>query len=218
MLALTRFYVTTVGKKFVMAVTGILLLLYVFVHMLGNLQLFAGPAKLNAYALFLHSYPRLLWFARAVLLVAVLWHILLALQLTLRNWAGRPQKYKVLKYREADAASRSMIYGGIFLVAFVVYHVAHLTLGAVGPSFDAKDVYANVVAGFRVWWITGFYVVGMVALGLHLYHGAWSLFQTLGLNHPAYNWLRRWVATGFAVVVAGANIFIPVAVLTGVVK
>jgi succinate dehydrogenase / fumarate reductase, cytochrome b subunit len=217
-LALTRFYLTTVGKKFVMAVTGIVLLFFVFGHMVGNLQLFAGPAKLNAYALFLHSHGGVLWFVRAVLLFSALWHILIAVQLTLRSWANRPQKYKVLKYREADAASRSMIYGGIFLVAFVIYHVAHLTLGSVGPAHDAKDVYANVIAGFRVWWISGFYIVGMVALGLHLYHGAWSLFQTLGLNHPLYNGARRWVSTIFAVVVAGANIFIPVAVLAGLVR
>ncbi len=219
MLTLTRFYITTVGKKFVMAATGIVLALYVFAHMLGNLQLFSGPAKLNAYAHFLHSHNVLLWTARTVLLFSVLWHILIAIQLTLRNWANRPQKYKVLKYREADIASRSMIYGGIFLVAFVIYHVAHLKLGVVGPGFDVHgNVYANVVNGFRVWWITVFYIVGMIALGLHLYHGAWSLFQTLGLNHPVYNWLRRWVATGFAVLIAGMNIFIPVAVLTGLVR
>jgi succinate dehydrogenase / fumarate reductase, cytochrome b subunit len=218
MFALTRFYLTTVGKKFVMAVTGIVLLGFVFVHMLGNLQVFAGPAKLNAYAAFLHGNPKLLWTFRVVLLASVLWHVLIAIQLTLRNWANRPQKYKVVKYREADVSSRTMIYGGIFLVAFVVYHVAHLTLGAVGPTFDPKDVYGNVVAGFRVWWISGFYIVGMIALGLHLYHGAWSLFQTLGLSHPLYNPLRRWLATGFAVLVAGANILMPVAVLAGVVK
>jgi succinate dehydrogenase / fumarate reductase cytochrome b subunit len=218
MLALTRFYLTTVGKKFVMAVTGIALLGFVFVHMLGNLQLFAGPAKLNAYAAFLHGNPKILWAFRIVILGAVLWHILLAVQLTLRNWANRPQKYKVVKYREADAASRTMIYGGIFLVAFLLYHIAHLTLGSVGPTFDAKNVYGNVVAGFRVWWISAFYIVGMIALGLHLYHGAWSLFQTLGLNHPLYNPLRRWVATGFAVVVAGANILMPLAVLAGWVR
>ncbi|MBI5480828.1 MAG: succinate dehydrogenase cytochrome b subunit [Deltaproteobacteria bacterium] len=218
MLALTRFYLTTVGKKFVMAVTGIFLLGFVFVHMLGNLQLFVGSAKLNAYAAFLHGNPKLLWTFRVVMLAAVLWHVLIAVQLTLRNWANRPQKYKVVKYREADVSSRTMIYGGIFLVAFVFYHIAHLTLGSVGPVFDAQNVYGNVVAGFRVWWISAFYVVGMVCLGLHLYHGAWSLFQTLGLNHPLYNPLRRWLATGFAVLVAGANIAMPVAVLAGAVK
>jgi len=218
MLALTRFYVTTVGKKFVMAVTGIVLLGFVLVHMLGNLQLFGGPAKLNAYAAFLHGHAKLLWTFRVVMLVSAGWHVLLAIQLTLRNWANRPQKYRVVKYREADVTSRTMIYGGIFLVAFVIYHLAHLTLGAVGPAFDANNVYANVVAGFRVWWITAFYIVGMVALGLHLYHGAWSLFQTLGLNHPLYNWLRRWLATSFAVVVAGLNIVMPLAVLAGAVK
>jgi succinate dehydrogenase / fumarate reductase, cytochrome b subunit len=218
MLALTRFYLTTVGKKFVMAVTGIVLLGFVLVHMIGNLQLFAGPDKLNAYGAFLHSLPKLLWTFRIVILVSVLWHVLIAIQLTLRNWANRPQKYKVVKYREADVSSRTMIYGGIFLVAFLLYHIAHLTLGSVGPLFDAKNVYGNVVAGFRVWWISAFYIVGMVALGLHLYHGAWSLFQTLGLNHPLYNPLRRWLATGFAVVVAGANILMPLAVLAGVVR
>jgi succinate dehydrogenase / fumarate reductase cytochrome b subunit len=218
MLALARFYLTTVGKKFMMALTGIALLGFVFVHMVGNLQLFAGPAKLNAYAVFLHSLPKILWTFRILILVSVLWHVLIAVQLTLRNWANRPRKYQVVKYREADVSSRTMIYGGIFLVAFVAYHLAQLTLGWVGPTFDGKNVYGNVVAGFQVWWISLFYVVGMVFLGLHLYHGAWSLFQTLGLNHPLYNPLRRWLATGFAVVVAGANILMPVAVLAGVVK
>jgi len=218
MLALARFYLTTVGKKFIMALTGIVMLGFVFVHMLGNLQIFAGSAKLNAYAAFLQGSPKLLWTFRIVMLVAVLWHVLLATQLTLRNWANRPQKYKVVKYREADVASRTMIYGGIFLVAFVLYHIAHLTLGSVGPVFDAKNVYGNVVAGFRVWWISAFYIVGMIALGLHLYHGAWSLFQTLGLNHPLYNRLRRWFATGFAVIVVVGTIAIPVAILAGVVR
>jgi len=201
-----------------MALTGIVLLGFVFVHMLGNLQLFAGPAKLNAYAVFLHSLPKLLWTFRILLIISVLWHVLIAVQLTLRNWANRPRKYQVVKYREADVSSRTMIYGGIFLAAFVVYHLAQLTLGWVGPTFDAKNVYGNVVAGFQVWWISLFYIVGMVFLGLHLYHGAWSLFQTLGLNHPLYNPLRRWLATGFAVVVAGANILMPLAVLAGVVR
>jgi succinate dehydrogenase / fumarate reductase cytochrome b subunit len=218
MLALARFYLTTVGKKFVMALTGIVLLGFVLVHMIGNLQLFAGPAKLNAYAAFLHGHMKVLWTFRIIMLVAVLWHVLLATQLTLRNWANRPQKYKVVKYREADVASRTMIYGGIMLVAFVLYHIAQLTLGSVGPVFDAKNVYGNVVAGFQVWWISAFYIVGMVALGLHLYHGAWSMFQTLGLNHPLYNRLRRWFAVGFAVVVTAGNIAMPVAVLAGVVR
>jgi succinate dehydrogenase / fumarate reductase, cytochrome b subunit len=217
-LQLTRFYVTTVGKKFMMALTGIVLLGFVFVHMLGNLQLFAGPAKLNAYAVFLHSLPKLLWTFRVLMFVSVLWHVLIAIQLTLRNWANRPRKYQMVKYREAGISSRTMIYGGIFLVAFVTYHLLQLTLGTVGPTFDAKNVYGNVVAGFQVWWISGFYIVGMVFLGLHLYHGAWSLFQTLGLNHPRYNPLRRWLATVLAVVVAGANILMPLAVLAGVVK
>ena len=218
MLALTRFYLTTVGKKFVMAVTGIALLGFVFVHMLGNLQLFAGPAKLNAYAAFLHGNLKILWTFRILILVSVLWHVLIAVQLTLRNWANRPRKYQVVKYREADVSSRTMIYGGIFLVAFVAYHLAQLTLGAVGPTFDAKNVYGNVVAGFQVWWIALFYIVGMVFLGLHLYHGAWSMFQTLGLNHPLYNRLRRWFAVGFAVVVTAGNIAMPLAVLAGVVR
>jgi succinate dehydrogenase / fumarate reductase cytochrome b subunit len=218
MLALARFYLTTVGKKFVMALTGIALLGFVFVHMLGNLQVFAGPAKLNAYAAFLHGSPKLLWTFRVVMLVSVLWHILLATQLQVRNWANRPQKYKVVKYREAGISSRTMIYGGIMLVAFVVYHIAHLTFGSVGPVFDAKNVYGNVVAGFQVWWISAFYIVAMIALGLHLYHGAWSLFQTLGLNHPLYNRARRWLATGFALLIVVGNIAMPVAVLAGLVR
>jgi succinate dehydrogenase / fumarate reductase cytochrome b subunit len=218
MLALARFYLTTVGKKYVMALTGIVLLGFVFVHMIGNLQVFSGPAKLNAYAAFLHDHAKILWTFRIVMLVSVLWHILIAAQLTVRNWANRPQKYKVSKYREAGLSSRTMIYGGILLVAFVIYHLAQLTFGSVGPVYDAKNVYGNVVAGFQVWWISAFYIVAMVALGMHLYHGAFSLFQTLGLNHPLYNRARRIFATLFALLIVVGNISMPVAILAGFVK
>jgi succinate dehydrogenase / fumarate reductase cytochrome b subunit len=219
MLSFTRFYHTTLGKKFLMAVTGVILFLYVIGHLLGNLQIFVGPAKLNAYAAFLHSMPRALWVVRVILLAAVLTHIVTGVQLWVASSAARPVKYRMTRYREADLTSRTMIWGGIALGLFVIYHVLHFTTGDVHPSFEGlHNVYHNVVSGFQVWWASALYIVAQVALGMHLFHGVWSFFQTLGLNHPLYNPWRKAFAVVFALGIAGGNIFIPVAVLTGLVR
>jgi succinate dehydrogenase / fumarate reductase, cytochrome b subunit len=213
--ALIRFYHTTVGKKLVMAVTGIILSLYVLMHMLGNMQIYLGSSQLNRYAQLLHSNMALLWCVRAVMLVAVAWHVLIATQLTLRNWGARPVGYIIQRFREADYASRMMIWGGIVLTGFVVYHILHLTVGSVGPSLIPLDVYHNVISGFSVWYVVAVYAVAQIALGLHLYHGLWSLFQTIGLSHPLYNRWRRCLAMVCAVVVVTGNLSIAVAVLSG---
>lgn len=212
---LADFYRATVGKKFVMAVTGILLFGFVVVHMIGNLQIYQGPEKLNHYAELLRNLPALVWGARIVLGFCVLVHILAAVQLTLRNWGSRPVKYRIRHYQEADYAARTMVWSGPIIAAFVVYHLLHFTVGSVHPSFVATDVYHNVVAGFQVPAVAIFYMLANGLLGFHLYHGLWSLFQTFGLNHPAYNAWRRVVAAAFATVIGVANISIPLAVLLG---
>lgn len=219
------FYRTTVGKKLVMAVTGLILAVFVLGHMLGNLQIYQGPEKLNHYAQLLRISMPLLWTVRVVLLLTVILHIVAALQVTLQNWRSRPQKYAVAAYQEADIASRTMIWGGLVVGAFVIYHLLHLTLGVAHPDFQhlattpqVADVYHNVVTGFRVPLVSLFYIVANILLALHLYHGMWSWFQTLGFSHPKYNRARRVFATAYAVVIAVGNISIPVSVLAGWVK
>ncbi len=215
---LADIYRTTLGKKLVMAVTGTVLLVFVVVHMLGNLQSFLGAEAINRYGRLLHFEPALLWAARLVLLASALAHIVAAVQLTLVNWAARPVGYAKRLYRSADYASRTMVWSGPIVAAFVVYHVLHLTVGAVHPSFVPGDVYHNVVTGFSVWYVALFYVIAQLMLGLHLYHGVWSLTQTIGVTHPALDLWRRRVAQGAAIAVVLGNCSIPVAVLAGVVR
>ena len=215
---LSIFFGSTIGRKIVMAATGVVLFGFVVGHMLGNLQVFLGPEKLNAYAHLLKSMGSLLWVVRIGLLAAVALHAWSATTLTLSNWRARPVGYRQTRYLESTYASRTMVWGGPLLATFIVYHILHLTVGSAHPAFDATDVYANVVRGFSVWPVSAVYIVAMLALGLHLYHGVWSMLQTVGLSHPRYDALRTVFSTVFAVVVAAGNISIPVAVLTGVVR
>jgi succinate dehydrogenase / fumarate reductase cytochrome b subunit len=220
-----NFYRSQLGKKIVMAVTGIVLFGFILGHMLGNLKLYLGPHALNGYAEGLRDLgepftPRtfLLWVARSVLLVSVVMHITSATQLTLINRKARPEDYTKRDWIAANYASRTMRWGGVIILLFVIYHLMHFTFGAVHPDFVRGDVYHNVVTGFRVPWVSGFYMVAQLALGMHLYHGLWSLFQSLGWNHPRFNPLRRVFAQTFAVVVTVGNVSFPIAVLTRLVK
>lgn len=219
---LLEFYRSAVGKKVVMAVTGIVLYGYVLVHMLGNLKLYLGRESLNHYAEFLRvmgepffPHGAVLWIARFILLISVGLHILAAVQLTWMNWQARPMGYEQKQFVAATYASRTMRWGGVIIGLFVIYHLLDLTWGTANPSFVSNDVYHNVVASFRVWWVAGFYILAQVFLGLHLYHGLWSLFQSLGWNHPRFNHWRRNFAIAFAWIIALGNISFPVAVLTG---
>lgn len=213
---------TTIGKKVVMAVTGLMLYGFVIVHMVGNLQVFMGPEQLNGYAKKLHDLGPLLWAMRAGLLVAFVLHVVMVLQLHARTTAARPIGYRQKKNLTTSYAALTMKFGGIALLLFVLYHLAHFTFPGVsmtaGYQHSPTDVYANVVNGFKVPWVTAIYVVAQVFLGMHLYHGAFSLFQTLGLNHPRYNEKIKFVAQTIGVAVAAANIAMPVAVVAGVVK
>ena len=212
---LLSFWRSTVGKKVVMALTGAIGVGYVTAHMLGNLQVFEGAGKINAYAGLLKSNMGLLWMARSVLIIAVILHIVAAYQLARTSQKSRPVGYKRWRAAGSDFASRTMRWTGPLLALFIVYHLLHLTTGAVHPNFVEADVYHNVISGFRVWYVSVIYIVAMLMLALHLYHGAWSMFESLGVNHPKYNRLIRFLATILTAIVAAGFIAIPAAVLMG---
>jgi succinate dehydrogenase / fumarate reductase cytochrome b subunit len=212
---LLSFWRSTVGKKVVMALTGAIGVGYVTAHMLGNLQVFEGAGKINAYAALLKSNMGLLWMARSVLIIAVILHIVAAYQLARISQKSRPVGYKRWRAVGSDFASRTMRWTGPLLALFIIYHLLHLTTGAVHPNFVEADVYHNVISGFRVWYVAVIYIVAMLMLALHLYHGAWSMFESLGLNHPKYNRLIRALATILTAIVVAGFIAIPAAVLMG---
>src|SRR5271167_5243819 len=182
------FWQSTNGKKIVMAVTGAILFAFVIGHMLGNLQVFDGPERLNAYGHFLHSLGEILWAERIVLLTAVALHITATVQLALRNKKARPVGYSRKEAINSSYASRTMYWSGPIVLAFVIFHLLHLTAGYIHPgaAYIEGDVYHNVVSGFQVWWVSVSYVVAICLLGLHLRHGLWSMFQSLGIHQPQY--------------------------------
>ena len=194
-----RFYASTLGKKIVMAVTGLILVGYVTGHVLGNLLVFKGPEAINRYAEFLKSSGLLLWTVRAVLLLSVVLHTHSALTLTRLNRAARGAPYARHETQAATLSARTLRVGGLILLAFVVFHILHLTTGTLHPAFSPTDVYGNVLVAFSVPAVTIFYLVAMISLGLHLHHGVWSVFQTLGVNHPHLDRFRRRLATLLAV-------------------
>jgi succinate dehydrogenase / fumarate reductase cytochrome b subunit len=210
---------SSIGQKVVMAVSGLVLYGFVIGHMVGNLQIFLGPEAINHYAVFLREFlhGQGIWIARGGLLVAVGFHVWAAVTLTLANWGARPVGYREWQARESTYASRTMVWSGPLLALFVVYHLAHLTLGLAGQGFREGEVYDNVVNGFANPFVSAFYILAMLALGLHMYHGFWSLLQTLGLSHPRWNALRRAASTVLAGLVVAGNISIPLAVLAGIV-
>lgn len=210
-------YGSAVGKKIVMALTGLVAVGFVLGHMLGNLLVFRGPEAMNAYAELLKSNMALLWTVRAVLLGAIALHIHAAWSLTRMAAAARPSGYAMHATQAATFSSRTMRIGGVVLVLFIVFHLLHLTVGSLHPAHSPTDVYNNVMIGLSVPAVAVFYVVAMASLGMHLHHGVWSLFQTLGWNHPHINPLRRRVATVLAVVVALGFAAVPVAVGFGLI-
>jgi succinate dehydrogenase / fumarate reductase cytochrome b subunit len=214
------FLESSIGRKVVMAVTGFILFGYVVLHLIGNLQVYLGPEALNHYAVFLHTmlHGTGIWIARAILLTAVVLHIWSATSLTLSSRRARPQGYQEQKWRESTYASRTMRWSGVILFFFIVYHILHLTTGTLNPSFIEGDVYHNFVAGFRVVPVSIFYIIAMILLGLHLRHGVWSMFQTLGVSHPRYIRIAHVGAWVFAALVVIGNISFPLAVLAGIVK
>jgi succinate dehydrogenase / fumarate reductase cytochrome b subunit len=200
-----------------MAATGLLLYGFVIAHMIGNLQVYLGPEAINAYGEFLQHvlHGQGIWIARFALLVAVALHLWAAVSLTLGNRSARPRGYREWQARESTYASRTMVWSGPLLALFIVYHLAHFTLGNAHPDFVRGDVYRNVVVGFQNPFASGFYILAMLALGLHMYHGFWSMLQTLGLSQPRWNRIRRGLSLLLAWVVVLGNISIPLAVLLG---
>ena len=210
-----------------MAVTGLIGVGFVIVHMIGNLQVFVGAEKINAYGGLLHGpLAELTWGLRAVLIVAVVLHVLMAWQLTQRAKAARPVGYEQREPQVSTIASRMMRWGGVLLVLFIVVHLLHFTTQNIDPGgwrgrTDAsghRDIYGNLVASFRIWWVSAFYIVSMIALGLHLYHGAWSSVRTLGYAKPSADPLKRQIAMGVAIVVWAGFTVLPLAVLAGIIR
>ena len=223
-------YSTAVGKKYVMAITGILLIGFVVVHMIGNLKLFQpagedGVYQLDVYGVWLRElfYPGipkygLLWILRVGLIVAALLHVHAAYGLTVLNRRARAVKYQSARdYEIANFASRTMRWTGIIVLLFVLWHLADLTLGWVNPDFVYGEVQRNVVASFERVPVSIFYIVANIALGVHLFHGVWSLFQSMGWNNPRFNAWRRPLATGIATIIVVGNVSFPIAVLAGVI-
>jgi succinate dehydrogenase / fumarate reductase cytochrome b subunit len=209
-----------VGKKFVMGVTGLIGIGFVILHSIGNLLVFRGPAAINAYSHFLKSTGELLWALRIILLVAVALHVIAAIQLTMQSRAARSVGYTKHLSQVATISSRTMRWGGALLLVFIVFHILHFTTGTIRPAgmFSPDDVYANVVYSFRVWWVALFYVVAMIALGLHLFHGAWSSMRSIGVSPPSPQPLHRRISLAIAVFVWAAFTAIPVAVFSGIVR
>lgn len=221
----TGFYDTTVGKKITMAVAGIVLYGFVLGHMVGNLKVYQGREAFNHYAEGLRTFgapffghAQVLWLVRLALLAAVAVHIVAAFQLWRKSRAARRVQYTKFDALTFSFASRTMAWGGVAILAFVIYHLMHLTFGNVHPDFIPGDAYHNFVTGFQSVPVSVAYVIAMIPLGFHLYHGFWSVFQTLGASNPAYNRWRRPLAAIIAVAIIVANISFPIAVLTGVVR
>jgi succinate dehydrogenase / fumarate reductase cytochrome b subunit len=217
-LGVRAFLASTIGRKVVMAVTGIVLFGFVVAHMVGNLQVYLGPTKLDEYGAALRRLGPLLWTMRLGLLAAAIGHVWAATSLTLANRAARPVGYRQTRYQESTYASRTMRWSGVILLLFIVYHLLHFTFGTVHPDFVEGGVNHNFVTGFKVPIVSAFYILAMLCLGMHMYHGVWSMLQTLGLSHPRYNRLRHAFATVVTLIVVIGNISMPVAVLAGLIR
>ncbi len=215
---LRRFWDSSVGKKVVMAVTGIIGIGFVLGHMAGNLQMFKGPGSAQAmheYAVLLRKTGGLLWIIRGVLVGAVALHVTAAMQLWARNKMARPVPYGAQKAQVSTLASRTMRAGGIILLAFIVFHIADMTLGLGVPGFVHLDPYNNLRNGFSRWWAVAFYVIAMACLGLHLFHGAWASLRTLGARRPSAAPLHRNLAIVIAVVAALGFAAVPIGAALG---
>ena len=218
-----RTFTSSIGLKWLMALSGALLVGFVIAHMAGNLLVFLGPDAINEYAVGLREMPlQLLWVARAGLGAAFLVHVFTGVRLTNLNKDARPTAYAVKKPVVSSLASRSMMLGGLFLLAFVLYHLAHFTFHGTNPEFadlrdaqDRHDVYSMMVLGFTSPIVSALYIVAMIPLALHLSHGVSSLLQSLGLSDPKFGSLVRVLGPFVATVIFVGNVSMPVAVLFG---
>jgi succinate dehydrogenase / fumarate reductase, cytochrome b subunit len=212
-------WVSSVGKKVIMATTGLIWVAYLITHMLANLLVFQGPDKINAYSAFLHGTGGALWAARLVLLAALVLHVVAAVQLAGRRHEARPVGYAGgLEPQASTVAARTIRWGGALVLIFLVYHILHFTVGTAHPSFAEGNPYHNVATGFRHPLVIIFYLLVMAFIGLHLYHGLWSSGRSLGVSPPSPRPLRRSVALGLALIIWLGFSLIPIAVYAGVVR
>ena len=227
MTARPSLYRTTIGQKVAVAGSGSFLILWVTAHMLGNLKILIGKNEFNSYAEFLRRmlappFPHtwFLWIIRLLLIAALAIHVYFTINLARRSRAARVQRYAYTDHIQADPAAITMRWGGLTLAAFIVFHLLNFTWGGYHPgtAFVKADPYANVVGLFNVWWIDVIYLIAMAFLALHIYHGFWSVFQTLGVNNRRWDRVIRTWATGWAAVVFLGFIVIPFAVLGGLVS
>jgi succinate dehydrogenase / fumarate reductase cytochrome b subunit len=225
MVRLFTHFQSSVGKKLVMAMTGLGLVVFVVFHMLGNLQLFEGPHVLNSYAAFLRDMPIVLWAVRIGLLSIAVFHIGLALQLSMRNRRARPVEYTIHRYRQASIASRTMAISGMVLLVFVGFHLLHLTAGVIDPGFNERrdpegyrDVYSKVVHAFQNPFVVLLYLAGQLGLGLHLSHAIASSVQTMGFEHAALNRLLKALGPVIGLIVVLGNVAIILAVFLGIMR
>ena len=218
---------STVGKKAIMAVTGLVWVGYLVLHMAGNLQAFGGQEKINAYSALLHGpAAELLWLARAVLVVALVLHVAMAFQLTQQARTARPVGYHNREPQVSTWSSRTMRWGGVLILAFIIFHVLHFTTRNVDPAGYATasdaagryDIYGNVVASFQIPWVSAIYLAAMVVIGMHLWHGVWSFGRSLGVAQPTDNPLRRRVAPILALMIWLGFSLVPIAILAGVIQ
>jgi succinate dehydrogenase / fumarate reductase cytochrome b subunit len=223
-------YSTAVGKKYVMAITGIIGIGYVIAHMVGNLKVYLGRVNgeydIDTYGEFLRDllvpiFPRTvaLWILRSVLIVALALHLHAAYSLTVMNRRARPVKYQSKRdYVAADFAARTMRWTGIIVLLFLAFHLADLTWGWANPDFVRGAVYHNLDTSLSRIPVAILYIVANIALGIHLFHGTWSLFQSLGWNNPRFNRWRRGLATAIATIIVVGNCSFPIAVQAGIVS
>ena len=199
---LAVFWQSSVGKKAVMAVTGLILVAYLITHVLANLLVFNGPERINRYAQLLHSSGAALWGARLILLAALLLHIIAATQLAIRSRAARPEPYAGGRDPQVSTfAARTIRWGGALILLFLIYHILHFTTGTAHPDFVELNPHHNVSTGFRNPLVAAVYLLAMLAVGLHLYHGVWSSGRSLGLSQPSPRPLHRRIALVLAVFV-----------------
>jgi succinate dehydrogenase / fumarate reductase cytochrome b subunit len=223
--AARTFWDSAIGKKAVMAVSGLIMLVFLLFHMLGNLKIFFGPTDFNGYAAWLRTIgePALhhgwfLWIQRVALLVALVAHITAAAQLSKRDLRARPVRYQHGQRAKATFATRTMRWGGVILALFIVWHILDLTVGVANQDFKADQPYHNIVADFQVWWVNVIYLVAVTMVGIHINHGFWSAAQTLGVNRPTRDKAIKTLGSTLAVVITAGFAMVPIGVMTGLVS
>ncbi len=226
MSGLIRFWRSSIGAKVTMAITGIFIVFFLIAHMLGNLQMFVGPEAVNSYAYFLkHKIGKFLWVMRGGLLLAIVLHIWAAIRVTIHNREVGGSRYAVQNYSASTYASRTMIWGGIILFTFIVYHILHFTVGLIKPEFynvktaeGLHDVYRMTVLGFQNPWIAGWYILAQIFLWMHLKHGISSFFQTMGWNSRKYRGVVNALGPILSTIICLGFISVPLAVQLGIIQ